>query len=269
MRRDAATPSFDDGHCTVLRREVDDLVRSQFEDQRSREACETRICSSRGVRKTGAGDCSTSAARSGGACHRERPACGSLHRDFRWCSPPREVMTTYAAINRSCAPARSSCRLACGASPPSLSPACAVRRGCGGLALGEWSQACGEALGARDPSWEPGSSPPPGRLARLTGIDLHMICPWNDWPHWPRPQLAGFDLSPEASSRVRTWHREALRSLRLSDGLTPRTADRAPRVRSERPPRADAQAMRRGKQRDHAIWDLHPYADDGSCLTYA
>jgi hypothetical protein len=99
MRRDAATPSFDDGHSTVLRREVDDLVRSQFEDQRSREACETRICSSCGVRETGTGDCSTSPARSRGACRRERPACGSLHRNFRWCSPPRKVMTTYAAIN--------------------------------------------------------------------------------------------------------------------------------------------------------------------------
>lgn len=44
--------------------------------------------------------CSTGVARSGGVPRRERPARGSLRRNFRWCSSPRPVVTTYAAINR-------------------------------------------------------------------------------------------------------------------------------------------------------------------------
>jgi hypothetical protein len=43
--------------------------------------------------------CSTGVARSGGVPRRERPARGSLRRNFRWCSSPRPVVTTYAAIN--------------------------------------------------------------------------------------------------------------------------------------------------------------------------
>jgi hypothetical protein len=75
------------------------------------EPARTRFAFERRSRDERSRSCSTSAAHSGGACHRERPACGSLHRNFRRCSPPREVMTNYAAINIPRQPRLDRCRI--------------------------------------------------------------------------------------------------------------------------------------------------------------
>jgi hypothetical protein len=90
----------------ALHREADDLLRSQLDAKGELEGCETRFRFRVAFERRATRSCSTSAACSGGACRRERRACGSLHRKFRWCSPPREVVTSYAAINRGRGPGR-------------------------------------------------------------------------------------------------------------------------------------------------------------------
>lgn len=83
------------------RGDVKDVLRSQLADQRQTESREPRFCFRAAFVRQGPRCCSTDAARSGGAVRRERPARGSLRHNFRGCSWPRGVVTTYAAINTS------------------------------------------------------------------------------------------------------------------------------------------------------------------------